>query len=84
MTLRRTSAWSAALLAPVAAVVVATGVSAAEPSPAPGEPFGQHVRACAQAMGFDGSHNPGMHRGASPWHADHHADHHADGTDHHC
>lgn len=27
--------------------------------------FGQHVRTCAQTMGFDGQMNPGMHRGNS-------------------
>ena len=36
--------------------------------------FGQHVRACAQTMGFDGGHNPGMHRGASGWSTDHGCD----------
>lgn len=25
--------------------------------------YGQHVRHCAQTMGFDGRHNPGMHQG---------------------
>ena len=29
--------------------------------------FGSHVRECAQSMGFSGSHNPGMHRGAAGW-----------------
>ena len=29
--------------------------------------FGQHVRACAQTMGFSGTHNPGMHQGAAGW-----------------
>ena len=27
--------------------------------------FGQHVRPCAQTMGFSGMHNPGMHHGAA-------------------
>lgn len=29
--------------------------------------FGQHVRTCAQTMGFSGAHNPGMHQGAAGW-----------------
>lgn len=29
--------------------------------------FGQHVRTCAQTTGFSGTHNPGMHQGASGW-----------------
>ena len=33
--------------------------------------FGQHVRTCAQDMGFDGEHNPGMHQGAQGWSPDH-------------
>ena len=33
----------------------------------PSDTFGSHVRACAQTMGFSGSHNPGMHRGSSGW-----------------
>ena len=33
--------------------------------------FGQHVSNCAQTMGFDGTHNPGMHRGKSGWEPGH-------------
>ena len=33
--------------------------------------FGDHVRTCAQAEGFDGVHNPGMHQGYSGWSPDH-------------
>ncbi len=29
--------------------------------------FGTHVRACHSSMGFSGSMNPGMHRGAAGW-----------------
>ena len=29
--------------------------------------FGQHVAQCAREMGFNGTHNPGMHQGASGW-----------------
>ena len=33
--------------------------------------FGQHVRTCAQTMGFDGQHNPGMHQGFHGWSPEH-------------
>jgi hypothetical protein len=33
--------------------------------------FGQHVRHCAQTMGFDGEHNPGMHQGYADWGPEH-------------
>ena len=37
-----------------------------------GSGFSQHVRACSQGMGFDGTHNPGvMHRGYSGWDPSH-------------
>jgi hypothetical protein len=29
--------------------------------------YGQHVRHCAQTMGFSGDHNPGMHHGNAGW-----------------
>jgi hypothetical protein len=32
-----------------------------------GPEFGQHVHACVQVMGFDGTHNPGMHTGYAGW-----------------
>ena len=32
-----------------------------------GQEFGQHVRTCAQTMGFSGTHNPGMHQGFAGW-----------------
>jgi hypothetical protein len=41
--------------------------SAAWASPQAGDEFGQHVRECAQQVGFSGEHNPGMHRGAAGW-----------------
>ena len=37
------------------------------PQPADAAMFGEHVRDCAQSMGFDQDHNPGMHRGISMW-----------------
>ena len=49
----------------VLGLMLATGTASA--SPADDAAYGQHVRECAQSMGFDGAHNPGMHRGASMW-----------------
>ena len=83
MTSRRAPAWSAAALlaVPLAAGVVLLGTSGA----AAGD-VGRHVRTCAQQSGLDGTHDPGLHRGASGWdvdhHVDHHADHHVDGDPH--
>ena len=51
--------------AAVIGVMLATGTASAAPSDAAA--YGQHVRECAQSMGFDGTHNPGMHQGASMW-----------------
>jgi len=51
-----TTALAASLLALTAAPALA-----ATPN------VGSHVRVCAQEMGFSGTHNPGMHRGASGW-----------------
>jgi hypothetical protein len=40
----------------------------AAPALAGGAPdFGPHVRDCHSTMGFSGSMNPGMHRGAAGW-----------------
>ncbi len=50
------------------AAVLAFGVTA--PAGADDQ-FGQHVQECAQTMGFDGEHNPGMHHGADGWNPDH-------------
>jgi hypothetical protein len=37
-------------------------------APAGAGDFGRHVAHCAHEMGgFSGSHNPGMHHGASGW-----------------
>lgn len=52
------------------AASVALGValaSSASATPADAAMYGQHVRDCAQSMGFDRDHNPGMHRGISMW-----------------
>lgn len=55
-------------------IAVAAVLTAILGSPAQADDaFGQHVRTCAQAMTFDGTHNPGMHHG-----------HHGAGSDHTC
>jgi hypothetical protein len=41
-------------------------MAGAEPPTGAGS-FGQHVRACAQQVGFSSEHNPGMHHGRSGW-----------------
>lgn len=33
--------------------------------------FGHHVAQCAQLVGFDGMHNPGMHEGVTGWEPGH-------------
>ncbi|MFG2058698.1 hypothetical protein ACGFI9_32205 [Micromonospora sp. NPDC048930] len=48
------------------AVVLATPATAFADGPS-GADFGQHVRTCAQTMGFTGQHNPGMHSGYAGW-----------------
>ena len=56
------AAATAALALASPAVATATGS---------GADFGQHVRDCTQSMGFDGTHNPGMHHGFAGWHPGH-------------
>lgn len=36
-----------------------------------GAAYGEHVVTCAQTVGFDGVHNPGMHDGFSGWDPSH-------------
>jgi hypothetical protein len=55
-----------------ATVVVASTLVVAAPTAAladvpTGAEYGQHVRDCAQTMGFTGEHNPGMHHGYAGW-----------------
>lgn len=54
----------------VGTVLLSAGAaSAAMPAPAPS--FGQHVSYCTSAMGFSGTHNPGiMLQGPSGTHMD--------------
>jgi hypothetical protein len=49
------------------------GLLVAAPAHAADSPadYGQHVTVCAQTMGFDGMHNPGMHEGRSGWDPSH-------------
>ncbi len=48
----------------VLVLLVLPGVARAQT----GADYGRHVVMCAQEMGFDGEHNPGvMHRGFSGW-----------------
>jgi len=48
-----------------AALVLTPAIASAGTST--GQEFGQHVRTCAQTMGFNGTHNPGMHQGFAGW-----------------
>lgn len=57
----------AATAASVALGVVLAASASASAAPADAAMYGQHVRDCAQSMGFDQNHNPGMHRGISMW-----------------
>lgn len=57
-------------VAAVAAVSVITATPA-QAAPAPVAGYGQHVKMCAQMMGFDGDHNPGMHQGRASWDPSH-------------
>ncbi len=50
------------------AVAVLSVVGPASARPAPGaQNFGDHVVTCVSEMRFDGTDNPGMHRGAAGW-----------------
>lgn len=59
------------------AVVAAVGLAptAASADAADGQEYGAHVAACAQEMGFDGIHDPGMHSGYAGWSGMHHCGH---------
>jgi len=54
----------------IVTITLVAGLLVLSAAPALAEPssnFGSHVSVCAQTMGFSGSHNPGMHRGAAGW-----------------
>lgn len=55
-----------ALPATVGLLLATPAVASAESAPT-GADFGRHVSHCAQTMGFDAEHNPGMHQGFSGW-----------------
>lgn len=52
-------------------VVMITPVAAWANTGGTGSDFGDHVVQCAQTMGFDGHHNPGMHQGFVGFDPDH-------------
>ena len=54
-----------------AAVAVAATPVTASAEPETGQEFGEHVSACVQTVGFEGTHNPGMHEGFAGWTAMH-------------
>ena len=57
--------WMSLVAATAAIALVPVTASADTTS---GRDYGQHVAACAQAMGgFSGSDNPGMHQGFAGW-----------------
>lgn len=60
---------AAAIAAATAALaVMSPAVATAAGS---GADFAQHVRQCTQSMGFNGTHNPGMHQGYAGWDPSH-------------
>lgn len=59
------------ILIPAVAVVAAVALAPSSAAAGDGRDFGRHVVHCAQSVGFDGAHNPGMHQGFSGFAADH-------------
>lgn len=59
------------ILIPVLAAVAAGVLAPSPAAAADGREFGHHVVHCVQAVGFDGTHNPGMHQGHRGFAADH-------------
>jgi len=62
--------WRPVVIIAAAAAVLATPVAASAGS-GTGQEFGQHLSKCARTMGFNGTHNPGMHQGFAGWDAMH-------------
>lgn len=62
-SLRRTLVVVGAMLVGVAALPAAASADTG----ASGREYGGHVVTCAQTMGFDSEHNPGMHHGLTGW-----------------
>ncbi len=52
----------------VAVATIAGPVAAAGATT--GHDYGTHVATCAQTMGFNADHNPGMHHGYAGWPGD--------------
>lgn len=49
-------------------ILAVTGAGSAFAAEGTGFDYAEHVRMCQQAMGFTGTHNPGvMHEGYSGW-----------------
>ena len=65
MTMRYMSGKLVAAATVTAALVLSPAIASA--GTGTGQEFGQHVRTCAQTMGFSGTHNPGMHQGFAGW-----------------
>lgn len=63
---RRPATWAIGAVMMGSVQLVTAGASARA-----ADDYGQHVRTCAQEMGFSGDHNPGMHNGRSGWSSDH-------------
>ena len=65
--MRRTMILSGLVPATVALIAVSFPSAASAHAEPTGRAFGAHVAECAQTMGFDSAHNPGMHSGFSGW-----------------
>jgi hypothetical protein len=63
----REAAAAIGLLASIAGGTLIAGQDPAAAVESSGRSFGQHVADCAQTMGFNGEHNPGMHHGYAGW-----------------
>lgn len=59
------------ILIPTVAAVAAVALIPSSAAAGEGRDFGHHVVHCAQSVGFDGAHNPGMHQGFRGFAADH-------------
>jgi len=58
---------NAAILATAITAFILTTPGASSAADPAANDYGQHVRHCAQTMGFSGEHNPGMHQGNAGW-----------------
>ena len=61
-----------AMMAAAGLILITVGEGSSFAAAGAGRDYAQHVRMCQQAMGFSGTHNPGvMHQGFSGWDPDH-------------